>query len=335
MDNEHRHRLAIVDCGTNTFTLHVARFEGRAWKSLFRQRRFVRLGHDSFRTGRISPDRFRRGLDVLSSFRETARNYGVTHVRAIGCSALRDASNGPDFVEAARQLGWVVNVIDGDQEAHWIQMGVADTVPPAQLGDDTAVTLDIGGGSVEMVVWNREAVLGRFSLDLGVARLTDWIKPSDPPVRKDIESLHRVADQAMAPFLDCVAQHPPALLVGTSGAFNTLAVLESEDAQWLPREQADVLPLSTLRSRCQALSTMRKDALARTPGIHPDRVPYMAIACALIDHILDRLPSVHTVMRSRYTVAEGLFVETAAQLSGGALPAGWVRLSALASRQGD
>ena len=133
MDNELRHRLAIVDCGTNTFTMHVARFEGREWKSLFRQRRFVRLGHDSFRTGRISPDRFRRGLDVLSSFRETARNYGVTHVRAIGCSALRDASNGPDFVKAARQLGWDVNVIAGDQEAHWIQLGVADTVPPVGM----------------------------------------------------------------------------------------------------------------------------------------------------------------------------------------------------------
>lgn len=335
MDAEHRHRLAVVDCGTNTFTLHVARVEGRTWKSLFRQRRFVRLGHDSFRTGRIAPDRFRRGLDVLSSFRETARNYGVTHVRAIGCSALRDASNGPNFVEAARQLGWEIQVIDGDLEAHWIQMGVADTVPTNRIGDETAVTLDIGGGSVEMVVWNREAVLGRFSLDLGVARLTDWIKPSDPPVRKDIESLHRVADQAMAPFLDCVTHHPPALLVGTSGAFNTLAALESEDAQWHPREQADVLPLSTLRSRCQALSTMRKDDLARTPGIHPDRVPYMAIACALIDHILDRLPSVQTVLRSRYTLAEGLLVETASQRSGSALPEGWTRVSAFAAPRED
>ena len=90
MEDDRRHRLAVVDCGTNTFTLHIARFDAGGWKSVFRQRRFVRLGHDSFRTGRLSPLRMRRGLDVLSSFRETALNFGVTHVRAIGVQS-RDA----------------------------------------------------------------------------------------------------------------------------------------------------------------------------------------------------------------------------------------------------
>ena len=117
MDGEHRHRLAVVDCGTNTFTLHVARLELGVWKPVFRQRRFVRLGHDSFRTGRLSPLRMRRGLDVLASFRETALNFGVTHGRAIGCSALRDAANGAEFVAGAGERGWAIAIIDGDREA--------------------------------------------------------------------------------------------------------------------------------------------------------------------------------------------------------------------------
>ena len=115
----------------------------------------------------------RRGLDVLASFRETALNFGVTHVRAIGCSAFRDAANGAEFVAGAGEEGWAIEVIDGDREADWIQRGVADTVGPDVLGEDTALTLDIGGGSVETVLWDRQAIHGRFSLDLGVARLTD------------------------------------------------------------------------------------------------------------------------------------------------------------------
>lgn len=327
MDGEHRHRLAVVDCGTNTFTLHVARLEPGGWKPVFRQRRFVRLGHDSFRTGRLSPLRMRRGLDVLASFRETALNFGVTHVRAIGCSALRDAANGAEFVAGAGERGWAIEVIDGDREADWIQRGVADTVGPDVLGEDTALTLDIGGGSVETVLWDRQAIRGRFSLDLGVARLTDWIKPSDPLKAKDLDSLARIADQALAPLLALASDHPPRVLVGTSGAFNTLAALESPEANWNPRNIADVLPYPTLRSRCRALRATSKRDLATIPNLHPDRIPYMSIACALIEHLLERMPSVTTVLRSRHTLAEGVLSEAAEVLPTSGLSSEWGELT--------
>ena len=326
MEDESVYRLAVVDCGTNTFTLHVAEFDSKGWNSVFRQRRFVRLGQDSFRTGRLAPDRMRRGLDVLASFRQTAINFGVTHVRAVGCSALRDASNGVDFSYRARDMGWSIEVIQGDQEALWIQQGVAATVSPAVLGDRTALTLDIGGGSVEAVVWDSQAVCGRFSLDLGVARLTDWIKPSDPLKTKDIDSLSLIADQAMVPLLELCEEQTPQLLVGTSGAFNTLANLESDLANWHPHHIADVLPYSTLRSRCRALMFASKADLAVIPHLHPDRIPYMSMACALIEHVLDRLPSVGLVLRSRHTLAEGLLSETATALSGAGLQGEWEAL---------
>ena len=205
MEDERHYRVAIADCGTNTFTLHVARITSEGWTTVFQQRRFVRLGADSFRTGRLAPDRMRRGWDALASFREAALNLGATHFRAIGCSALRDAANAKDFLQQAAEIGWQVEVIEGQREADWIHQGVADTVPDAVLGDRTALTLDIGGGSVECVVWNRDGVLGRHSLDIGVARLTDWIKPSDPLTAKDLTSLRRVVDAALATCFEQVA----------------------------------------------------------------------------------------------------------------------------------
>ena len=323
MADELRHRVAIADCGTNTFTLHVARITAEGWTTVFQQRRFVRLGADSFRTGRLAPDRMRRGWDALTSFREAALNLGATHFRAIGCSALRDASNARDFLQKAAEIGWHVEVIDGQREAHWIHQGVADTVSESVLGDRTALTLDIGGGSVECVVWNREGVHDRHSLDIGVARLTDWIKPSDPLTAKDLTSLHRVVDAALVPLLNGLPASAPSLLIGTSGAFNTLAVLEDAKAQWHNPREADTLPLETLRSRCMALSRLSKDALRATPGVHPDRVPYMAIACALIHHLLEWFPSLVEVRRSRHTVAEGILVETARGIADGLGP-GWI-----------
>lgn len=320
MGGESRHRVAIADCGTNTFTLHVARVTDSGWTTVFKQRRLVRLGADSFRTGRLAPDRMRRGIDVLAAFKENALNLGATHLRAIGCSALRDAANAFEFVERAAEVGWKVEVIDGDREAEWIHLGVADTVPLDSLGDRIAMTLDIGGGSVECVVWDASGVRLRQSLDIGVARLTDWIKPSDPLKVQDVTSLRKVVDAALTPLISALPDTAPTLMIGTSGAFDTLAALEDPSAQWTTHRLADALPLETLKSRCRALSHLSKEDLQRTPGVHPDRVPYMAMACSLIEHWLDRFPSITEVRRSRHTVAEGILVEAAQCITEGLGP---------------
>ena len=325
MEPESPHRLGVVDCGTNTFTLHIADCDGHGgWNTAFRQKRFVRLGLDSFRSGRLSPQRIRRGLDVLSSFRETARNFNVDGVRVFGCSALRDAANGGAFVEAAKEIGWEIDVIDGSTEAHWIHLGVADSMGAAGPLPDALLTVDIGGGSVEFIHWTPNEVLGRWSLELGVARLTDWIKPSDPMMRADFDSIARIADAAMAPMMPALQERPPTWMVGTSGAFNTLMVMQDPGAAWGDPRRADEFDRAELLGRCAALSHLSKVELHGVEGMHPDRVPYMAVACALIDHILARVSSVERVFRSRHTLAEGVLVEGARACSNDeGIPTGW------------
>ncbi|MCH1576226.1 MAG: hypothetical protein L7S67_08120 [Flavobacteriales bacterium] len=311
MEAERHLRLGVVDCGTNTFALHIADVVDGTWKTTFRQRRFVRLGLDSFRSGRLSPQRMRRGLDVLDAFGDTVRNYNVDQVRAFGCSALRDAANGAQFVADAAQKGWHIEVVDGGTEAEWIHLGVRDTMRHAEQGPASVLTVDIGGGSVELIHWAGERTLGRWSLDLGVARLTDWIKPNDPLSQQDMSSMRRIIDGAIAPVLEAVSAAPPQYMVGTSGAFNTLMALEDRSAHWQDPRVADPFEMDVLRARCVALASASKADLHKIEGMHPDRVPYMSVACVLIGHILERFDTISQVYRSRHTLAEGALVHAA------------------------
>jgi len=312
MEEAKRHlRFGVVDCGTNTFTLHIADAVDGNWETTFRQRRFVRLGLDSFRSGRLSPQRMRRGLDVLDAFGDTVRNFNVDQVRAFGCSALRDASNGADFVAAAAEKGWHIEVVDGGTEAEWIHLGVRDTMRHVEQGPGSILTVDIGGGSVELIHWAGERTLGRWSLDLGVARLTDWIKPKDPLSQQDMSSMRRIIDGAIAPVLQAVSAAPPQYMVGTSGAFNTLMALENRSAHWQDPRVADPFEMEVLRARCVALAAASKADLHKIEGMHPDRVPYMSVACVLIGHMLERFGTITQVYRSRHTLAEGALVHAA------------------------
>ena len=81
---------------------------------------------------------------------------------------------------------------------------MADSVLGREGLPDALLTVDIGGGSVELIHWTPEQVLGAWSLDLGVARLTDWIKPSDPLNAQDVESIHKISAAAVDPVVQAL-----------------------------------------------------------------------------------------------------------------------------------
>ena len=104
-NNKYR-RVAVIDCGTNTFNLRIVEImpdveKGyRPWKKVFSLRLPVRLGKGGIDKGVIRPDRFARGLDAIGVMREAIRNYQTDEVFVIATSALRDASNSAVFVES-------------------------------------------------------------------------------------------------------------------------------------------------------------------------------------------------------------------------------------------
>ena len=82
-------KLAVIDCGTNTFNLRVVEMGAKGgWIPVFGQRVPVKLGKGGVAKGVIQPDRMARGLDALVSMREALRNYDVEEVHVLATSAI-------------------------------------------------------------------------------------------------------------------------------------------------------------------------------------------------------------------------------------------------------
>ena len=111
-------RAAVIDCGTNMFTVLIAEGSGDTWERKQVLRQPVFIGPGGFHNRSIRSARFARGLDALGTFHQALGNYNVKDVRVVGTSALRDASNGTAFAEAVRsQFGWDLGIIGGEEEA--------------------------------------------------------------------------------------------------------------------------------------------------------------------------------------------------------------------------
>jgi exopolyphosphatase/guanosine-5'-triphosphate,3'-diphosphate pyrophosphatase len=108
---------------------------------------------------------------ALAGFQKTARAFGVDAIKAVATSAAREAVNREDFVRRVYEdSGLRLKVISGLEEARLIYLGVSRGL---NLGREKALIVDIGGGSLELIVGDRQGCDQLDSLPLGAARLTE------------------------------------------------------------------------------------------------------------------------------------------------------------------
>ncbi|MDX5437300.1 MAG: phosphatase, partial [Pontibacter sp.] len=172
-------RLALIDMGTNTFHLLITEVgENGKLHDFVRTKVPVRLGQGGISNGAIAPEAYERALKTLKDFRKQIDEHGVETVHAMATSMVRNAANGDDFVkDIYKQTDIQVEVIDGAREAELIYYGVRSA---GVLDEQTALIMDIGGGSVEFILCNAQEIFWKQSFEVGAQRLMDQFFTEDP-----------------------------------------------------------------------------------------------------------------------------------------------------------
>jgi len=163
--------VAAIDIGTNSIHLVVARPTGNnRFEILARDKEVVRLGSGSGDMKELSAEALQRGVAALGRFRRVADTFGA-EVHAVATSAVREAENRDEFLEAALDNANVrIDVISGVEEARLIHLGVLQAVP---VFDQRLLVVDIGGGSTEIVLSLGNLVEAIYTTQLGAVRLSE------------------------------------------------------------------------------------------------------------------------------------------------------------------
>ncbi|MGZ3406439.1 MAG: Ppx/GppA phosphatase family protein [Polyangia bacterium] len=273
-------RLAAIDVGTNTALLTIA--EGG--QPIEERAEIVRLGEGLDRSGRLKDEAIARTVAVVAEFADAIARHGCTRVAAVTTEAVRKAANGGDFVAQASALlarvGGRMEVIDGEREARLSWRAVAASFPQL-TGPRTVV--DIGGGSTELIVGERE-VEGVRSLPIGSVRLTERIVTHDPPTADEGARLVATVDEALAQ-----APAPRGALVGIAGTVTTLAAmaqrLESYDGA---RVHGSTLSRATVDALVAELGATPLADKRRTPGLDPKRADVIWAGAIILQRVMAR-----------------------------------------------
>ncbi len=299
----------IIDIGSNSVRLVAYAGPDRAPAVIFNEKVMAGLGRSLAETGSIDTAAMDRGLAALSRFAALSRQLSAHPPLCVATAAVRDASNGPEFLDRAAALGLSVTMLSGEQEAEASGYGVISGIP-----DANGIVADLGGGSLELVrVGPAHGLSGapiaigqRLSLPIGVLRLPALMALDANGRPKPEQSVIR---NAVRDGMKAAGWKPediglPVYLVG--GSWRALARLDMHICgDPLPVMHQHVMANGCVNRLKAALGSMDATAIKSGAGISNSRIPHLAPAAELLG-ILEAELAASAMIISSTGLREGL-----------------------------
>jgi exopolyphosphatase / guanosine-5'-triphosphate,3'-diphosphate pyrophosphatase len=278
--------IAVVDIGTNSTRLLLARVDGGRVEELARESKVTRLGQDVDSSGRLADEAVERVFRVLDEYRKRIDDGGAGRVVALATSAVRDSENGDEFRSAVHdRYGFDLRTISGDEEARLTFLGATS----ARDDRGPSLVIDIGGGSTELVTGRPGDDPGfHVSTQAGSVRQTERHLHDDPPTAEQTEALRRevraiVEDGAPADVRRSVTHGIAVAGTATQLASIDLGLEEKDRA----RVHGHVMALDSVRAMLDQLASVPLEERKRTSGLDPDRAPTIVAGAAILVEVME------------------------------------------------
>lgn len=268
----------------------------------------TRLGDRTFTNGWLPQDKIERAVQSIKQFVSLARFRGIHRILGVATSAVREASNGGRLVDRIlKETGVKVQTITGEEEARLIYLAVRHTV---DLSRRRGLILDIGGGSVEIIVGDQRKAEFVRCLKLGSTRLADLFVSEAPVSKRDHERLHEHLRKALRDTVAEIRPLKPELVVGTSGTLLNLANIIHHRRRGGPMTQVVGFSISTddLRDLHRDLARASDEELERMAGIDPERRDTLLPGACLALHLMDEMDIQELTLSDR-AIREGILFD--------------------------
>ena len=304
MPQQRAERVAIIDLGSNTNRLVVLNTQvGYSYRLEDQVREVVRLRHGMTEHG-LSAEAFERGFSTMRLFKNFCDSTKVAKIIAVATSAVREAANGPLFVQQVREkIGLELQVLTGEQEAYYDTLGALNEVS-IQKG----VILDIGGGSIQLSEVRKRRYQQGVSLTLGALALTERFVSHDPLTKDEYAAIQAEIERQLD-TVKWLKKQDGEPLIGLGGTIRNLAQIQAENDNYpLYTLHGFVLKRQSVEESVRLFRKLPIDERRNIPGLTPDRADIILPGAMTLLEVMKRM-DVEEIAISQNGIREGVFLE--------------------------
>jgi len=315
--------LAAIDLGTVTSRLLIGEVNGGQVEVLKRSIIITDLGEGLAHSGRISDAAYERLVGALTQFsvditqsEAELLNFGdivgVMPRKIVATSAMRDAANASEVLGHLEDLGFLIEVISGSREAELSFWGTLSGFPDF---DSTVMSIDIGGGSTELIVGEsglptsrKPRILTSHSFDVGSRRVTEMFLKSDPPKSHEIEKARKWIEGELVTFCSSLSHKPSELIAVAGTATSAITIRDRIKVYDSSAVHGKRMSAQELDAIIATLAALPLEERRQVTGLHPGRAPVIIgglITLAVLLSILGR----DSVLVSDTDILQGILLD--------------------------
>lgn len=282
-------RIAVIDLGSNSARMSVWDVDGGKAEIILNKREYVRLSEGLSCDNLLKEEPMRRALKALSDFKAKADSLKVTSLRAVATEAVRRASNADEFIARVKSdCGIDLEILSGESESKY---DFYASLP--LIGDNSAVIMDVGGGSIELIRCENGSSLSHACLPLGAVVTTDRLG-------KDLNRLNEffLKEFSALPMLSGIKKADIVALGGSARAFFSLYSANQEGA---------FVTADDFRAKAESLCSLTLSELSKIPSLN-ERADIIAAGLSPFYALSVILKSEKIILNNR-GVREGILIE--------------------------
>ena len=232
----------------------------------------------------------------------------------MGTSALRDSKNSKEFVELAKKEANVdVEIITGDRESNLGFLGVLEGLEDGN--SEEILVIDIGGGSTEFIVGDKDGVAFCKSENVGALRLTEKFFENEIVSDEELKATIDFINQTIQGTIDIVKSRNVKKLVGIGGTVTSVSAINQKlEVYSMEKVHNSKICKKELDEILQMLKNMTLEDKKRLKGLQPKRADIITAGVVILDIIMEKL-EINEIIVSEYDNLEGLMCQIAKKMS--------------------
>jgi exopolyphosphatase / guanosine-5'-triphosphate,3'-diphosphate pyrophosphatase len=303
-------KSAIIDIGSNTIRLVIYKYENEGrYKEIENVKAAARLRTYLGDDMKLAVKGIDKLVEILNNFKEILDFHECPAARCVATATIRQAENKEGILKVIkRETGMDIEILSEEQEAYYGFLAVISTTPA-----DTALTIDIGGGSTELTFFENRKLIHSHSYPFGVVSLKQKFIQGDSITE---EERNRLIDFLLNEFSKLPwLKNKNVPIIGVGGSARNIAQIDQQQREYkLADVHQYVLSGGTISSIRDQLFPLNYKEIEKVEGLSKDRADIILPAVEVFNQLFAYSAATY-FMISRKGLREGLIIEMVNKIS--------------------